>query len=164
MFKLGQFYEMYQPKTITQNLFDENGKYPVYGANGIIGYYNNYNHINSEVVIGCRGNCESVILTKPFSWINGNAMVIKLFKDISISKTELFYLLQTINFNKYIERSGVPQITCKKARNIEIPYPTSYGKMIILSLEKIDKKIDKLTSALLEFNEYKIYLLKNLFI
>lgn len=162
--KLGQFCEMYQPQTITQNLFICNGDHPVYGANGIIGYYNNFNHMNSEVVIGCRGNCESVILTKPFSWINGNAMVIKISRSINISKDELFYLLQTVNFHKYIEKSGVAQITCKKAKQIEIPYPTNYSKIIILGLNEIDKKIDKFISILSIINKCKTYLLKNLFI
>ena len=162
--KLGQFCEMYQPQTITQNLFVFNGDYPVYGANGIIGYYNNFNHMNSEVVIGCRGNCESVILTNPFSWINGNAMVIKIIKNINISKDELFYLLQTVNFHKYIEKSGVPQITCKKAKQIEIPYPSNYSKIIMLGLKEVDKKIDKFTSTLSITNKCKTYLLKNLFI
>ncbi len=33
----------------------EEGKICVYGANGVIGYYDEYNHEDSEVAVTCRG-------------------------------------------------------------------------------------------------------------
>ncbi len=43
-----------QWKTIpTSELLDEG--YPVYGANGIIGYYSEFNHENPVVAVTCRG-------------------------------------------------------------------------------------------------------------
>jgi type I restriction enzyme, S subunit len=51
--------------------------YPVYGANGIIGYYNEYNHEKSTLAITCRGaTCGSIHLTKPKSYITSNAMAL----------------------------------------------------------------------------------------
>ena len=46
---LGNECEMYQPKTISTKDLVENGKYTVYGANGIIGKYNDYNHEESQL-------------------------------------------------------------------------------------------------------------------
>ena len=63
-----------QWKTIPTNELLEDG-YPVYGANGIIGYYNEYNHEKSVVTITCRGaTCGSVNITVPKSYVTGNAM------------------------------------------------------------------------------------------
>jgi hypothetical protein len=42
--KLGEICEMYQPKTITGKELVKDGAYPVYGANGVIGRYNQFNH------------------------------------------------------------------------------------------------------------------------
>ena len=42
---------LYQPKTISSKLLVENGKYPVYGANGIIGKYDDFNHEKEEFLI-----------------------------------------------------------------------------------------------------------------
>ena len=41
---LGEICEIYQPKTISKKEMLPNGKYPVFGANGIIGTYDQYNH------------------------------------------------------------------------------------------------------------------------
>ena len=46
--------------------------YPVYGANGIIGYYSDYNHEKPTLMVTCRGaTCGSINVSEPFSWING---------------------------------------------------------------------------------------------
>ena len=77
---------LYQPKTISSKLLVENGKYPVYGANGIIGKYDDFNHEKEEFLITCRGaTCGNVHITKPFSWINGNAMVVQPFNRSFLS-------------------------------------------------------------------------------
>ena len=47
--------DCYQPKTISMSQLDENGAYPVYGANGVIGRYNQYNHREQEILLTCRG-------------------------------------------------------------------------------------------------------------
>ncbi|MCD7843537.1 MAG: restriction endonuclease subunit S, partial [Clostridiales bacterium] len=63
-----------QWKTIPASELKEVG-YPVYGANGIIGYYDKYNHEAETVAITCRGaTCGTVNLTKPKAYITGNAM------------------------------------------------------------------------------------------
>ena len=41
---LGKSFELYQPKTITTKDLIEDGKYQVYGANGVIGRYDKFNH------------------------------------------------------------------------------------------------------------------------
>ena len=75
---LGEMCEMYQPKTISKKMLQIDGKYPVYGANGVIGRYNEFNHENPQLLVTCRGaTCGSVNISEPNSWINGNAMVIQ---------------------------------------------------------------------------------------
>ena len=76
MVKLGDVCEVYQPKTIAKKEMKIDGQYTVFGANGPIGKYNKYNHIESEVLVGCRGSCGVVNISAPMSWINGNAMVV----------------------------------------------------------------------------------------
>lgn len=112
-----------QWKTLSVKELDENGIYNVYGANGIIGKYNEYNHKNPALIIGCRGTCgaESVRITKPFSYINGNAMC---FDNISsnFNIKFLFYFLKSLDYSKIITGVAQPQITGKSLLNIEVPY------------------------------------------
>ena len=79
---LGEFADLYQPKTISDKDMIEDGEYLVYGANGIIGRYSEYNHEDSMVTISCRGNCGIINVTRPYSWITGNSMVVKPKDDI----------------------------------------------------------------------------------
>ena len=64
--KLGDICNLYQPKTISGEMLIADGKYLVYGANGVIGRYNQYNHEESEVLLTCRGaTCGSINVSKP---------------------------------------------------------------------------------------------------
>ena len=74
---LGDLVEMYQPETITSDKFVSNGTYPVYGAGGIIGFYDKYNHKEPQLMVSCRGVCGKTEISLPKSFIIGNQMVIK---------------------------------------------------------------------------------------
>ena len=92
--KLGEGCNIYQPKTLSSKELVEDGKYLVYGANGVIGKYNSYNHESSEVLMTCRGaTCGTINVSKPYSWINGNAMVVHPQQN-KLSQNFLFYLLK----------------------------------------------------------------------
>lgn len=72
--KLGDVCNLYQPKTITSSELIEDGEYVVYGANGIIGRYDKYNHDEPEVIITCRGaTCGTINITTGKCWISGAA-------------------------------------------------------------------------------------------
>ena len=99
-----------QWKTIPTNELLEDG-YPVYGANGIIGYYNEYNHEKSVVTITCRGaTCGSVNITVPKSYVTGNAMCLDNVRH-DVNLEYLYYCLLHYDFNSVISGSAQPQIT-----------------------------------------------------
>ena len=99
-----------QWKTIPTNELLVEG-YPVYGANGIIGYYNEYNHEEPVVTITCRGaTCGSINITVPQSYVTGNAMCLDdVRQDIELEY--LYYCLLQYDFNNVISGSAQPQIT-----------------------------------------------------
>ena len=95
------------------------GKYPVYGANGIIGYYNDYNHENETLMIGCRGTCGALNISQPFSYINGNAMALDdLVDDIDIRY--LYYALMGRGFQDVISGAVQPQIIRADLEKMEV--------------------------------------------
>ena len=64
-----------QWKTISTDMLVDEG-FPVYGANGVIGYYSEYNHETPTLLVTCRGaTCGTLNICQPFSYVNGNAMV-----------------------------------------------------------------------------------------
>ena len=127
--KLGEVCEMYQPKTITGKEMLEDGPYPVYGANGVIGRYHQFNHDEPQLLITCRGaTCGSVNISAPQSWITGNAMVVRpKGRDIEIRFLE--YLFRGgIDISKAITGAAQPQITRANLSPLEISYPASVGE------------------------------------
>ena len=143
MVELGEVCEIYQPKTITSKEIKSEGKYKVFGANGVIGYYDKYNHEDSEVLITCRGaTCGTLNLSEPNSWITGNAMAIKP-KDDLLSKQFLFYILKNSNLKSVISGSAQPQITRTSLSPLEIPFPPlSVQKETVEQIEVKQNAID----------------------
>ena len=108
-----------QWKTIPTNALLEDG-YPVYGANGIIGYYDEYNHEEPVIAITCRGaTCGTINLTVPKAYITGNAMCLdNVCADVL--PDYLYYCLLHYNFNNIISGSAQPQITRQGLAKVEI--------------------------------------------
>lgn len=143
MVELGEICDLYQPKTITSNEIIKNGRYKVFGANGVIGTYNKYNHENSEIAVTCRGaTCGTVNMTIPKSWITGNAMVVNPLND-NILKPFLYHVLKNIGFESVISGAAQPQITKTNMKHLKIPLPPlEIQKEIVAEIEQYQKVID----------------------
>lgn len=108
-----------QWKTLQTSELLEEG-YPVYGANGIIGYYSEYNHEKSVIAITCRGaTCGTINITVPESYVTGNAMCLDNVRSDVLQKY-LYYCLQHYDFNNVISGSAQPQITRHGLEKVEI--------------------------------------------
>ncbi|MEN9945995.1 MAG: hypothetical protein RLZZ293_381, partial [Pseudomonadota bacterium] len=146
--KLKNIALIYQPRTITQTEFSESG-YPVFGANGIIGYYREYNHELEQIAITCRGNtCGTVNFTNKKSWITGNAMVINVDNNLSVDKKFLYQILKNTNLTYLITGTGQPQITSKIGEHfLNLPTLEEQTKIANL-LTSIDDEIERLKQIL----------------
>ena len=141
---LSEIAQIYQPQTISSAELTEDG-FLVYGANGIIGKYKDYNHKTEQICITCRGNtCGMVNYTKPMSWITGNAMVINTDKyQDKVYKKYLYHYLSAYNFNSIISGSGQPQIVRTPLEKLKITLPTiSEQKQKAMILDKVQDKIE----------------------
>ena len=163
---LSEIAQIYQPQTISSAELTEDG-FLVYGANGIIGKYKDYNHKTEQICITCRGNtCGMVNYTKPMSWITGNAMVINTdkYRD-KVYKKYLYHYLSAYNFNSIISGSGQPQIVRTPLEKLKITLPTiSEQKQKAMILDKVQDKIEINHNILNLYILQKQYLLRQMFI
>ena len=162
--KLGDVGKVYQPKTISQTDLTTKG-FDVYGANGIIGKYSEYNHEFEQIAVTCRGNtCGTVNFTKPKSWITGNAMVVNVDDSKVVNKTFIYYQLSHTNLTYLITGSGQPQITGDiKTHKVKIPSLPEQTK-IANFLSSIDNKIEQVGKQLDESKQFKKALLQQMFV
>ena len=144
---LGEFCTMYQPQTIGTDKLSEKGLYRVYGANGVVGMYDEYNHENSEIAMACRGNsCGTLNRTMPYSWITGNAMVIQM-KDSSINNEFIKQAIAYVNISGAITGSGQPQLTRENLNSVVCIKPSEKV------LQQFSKIVEAIVSAQLHIVE-----------
>lgn len=142
--KLNSIANLYQPEILPSNLMKEDGKYFVYGANGIVGRYNKFNHEHPEIAICCRGaSCGNYLMTLPKSWITGNSMVVTP-KDSSVTKEYLYHSLRYIDIKRYVTGSAQPQITRSNLDGIKVVIPP------FKSLEHFSNKAEKIRNELIK--------------
>ena len=141
--KLGDVAELYQPQTIQSEDLSQTG-YPVYGANGLIGYYNNYNHEYPQVVITCRGSsCGTVNFTPGKCWITGNAMVFIFDNNREVNISFFYYFISNSSFVNLISGSGQPQIVRQPLLKFELRIPPLKEQTAIAEvLTAADREID----------------------
>lgn len=143
---LGDVCELYQPKTISTKEMVDDGAYVVFGANGVIGRYDQYNHEEPQLLITCRGaTCGAVNVSTPKAWINGNAMVVRP-KGNDIDLRFLEYLFRGgVDLSRTITGAAQPQITRQTLAPLVISYPTSLPEQ-----QRIVTKLDAAFRALRE--------------
>lgn len=142
--KLEEVCKLYQPETIASDEMKEGGDYKVYGANGVIGFYHEYNHELPEVIITCRGaTCGTINFTESKAWITGNAMVAQP-KNENISKKYLFEILEFCDLNSTITGTAQPQITRENLSPYRIPLPPpKIQQQIADECEAVDQETDQ---------------------
>ena len=117
---LGEICRPKQWKTVSVSQLCENG-YPVYGANGVIGKYKDFNHKKETILVTCRGaTCGTLNICAPFSYVNGNAMALDSL-DKSVDLRYLYFFLKGRGFHDVISGSAQPQIIRSAIERIEVP-------------------------------------------
>jgi type I restriction enzyme S subunit len=146
---LGETCEMYQPKTIGTRDLVADGPYPVFGANGVIGRYDKFNHEEPQLLITCRGaTCGSVNISQPKSWITGNAMVVRPLDHSLDLKFLEFVFRGGIDISKAITGAAQPQITRTNLSPLLIRFPKSSDeqKKLAAQFENLTDETQRLES------------------
>lgn len=104
----------------TSPVRDPDGRYPVYGANGVIGYAAEHNSRGPLIVIGRVGSfCGSVRYCDSDVWVTDNALVCRA-KTPGESRY-WYYALQACGLNRYRGGSGQPLLTQSVLQDVMIP-------------------------------------------
>ncbi len=116
------------------------GNYPVYGGNGILGYTDDYNMENC-IIIGRVGvYCGSVYLEREKCWVSDNAIIVQAKDGADLEY--LFYLLKRLRLNERQIGTSQPLLTQNILNNIEVNVPDFVIQQKIASiLSALDKKI-----------------------
>lgn len=107
--KLNDIFKINYGKNLPTKKILNNG-YPVFGGNGIIGYYSNYMYETPKILISCRGAASGKIhISKEKSFVTNNSIVLD-----EKQKNYFYYFKELYKYNdfkRYTTGSAQPQIT-----------------------------------------------------
>ena len=110
--KIDDVFKIKYGKTLSTSKINKTGKYPVYGANGVIGFYNEKNCSDCVVLITSRGNGSGDI-SRTYdkeSFVTNNSFIVNPFNK-SYRLSYVHQLIKTINFKNICTGSAQPQLT-----------------------------------------------------
>ena len=119
-----------------------NGKYPVVGSNGIIGYHNEYTTEFPSITIGRSGNVGNPFIVYGRTWSHNTTLYVKDFKGND--PTFVFYFLKMMNLANYAGGSAVPTLNRNHIHTLPVKVPESVEaqKKIGYYLRLLDEKIE----------------------
>ena len=150
--------------TLQESDVCEHGAYPVYGANGIVGYLDNYNTEGEAVYIIKDGSGVGTV-----SYVTGKCSATGTLNTLQAkegySLQYLYYLLKVFNFEPYKTGMAIPHIYFKDYGKAKFFCP-SYTEQLqyAQSLSAIDSKLLVEKNILTSLSMQKKYLLRQMFI
>ncbi|WP_415582573.1 restriction endonuclease subunit S [Flavobacterium longum] len=119
------------------------GKIPVAGSNGIIGYHNKSTTKGIGVTIGRSGNLGNSFLWRDEFWAHNTTLYVKDFKGNN--EIFVYYFLKTIDFKSFNVGSAVPTLNRNHVYPLEVSLPPLPEQTAIAAiLSSLDDKIDLL--------------------
>ena len=150
--------------TLQESVVCENGKYPVYGANGIVGYLDYYNTESEAIYIIKDGSGVGTV-----SYVTGKCSATGTLNTLQAkegySLPYLYYMLKVFNFEPYKTGMAIPHIYFKDYGKALIFCPSYTEQLQYASLlSAIDNKLSAEQKVLTNLYLQKQYLLRQMFI
>ena len=150
--------------TLQESEVCEQGTYPVYGANGIVGYLDNYSTEGEAVYIIKDGSGVGTV-----SYVTGKCSATGTLNTLQAkegySLQYLYYLLKVFNFEPYKTGMAIPHIYFKDYGKAKVFCP-SYTEQLQYArlLSAIDNKLSIEQNILTELTLQKQCFLRQMFI
>lgn len=119
----------------------DDGKYPIYGSGGIMGYANDYICKAETVVIGRKGSINKPIFVETPFWNVDTAFGLYANSE-KLNPKYLYYFCEKFDFEKLNTTVTIPSLTKSNLLNVEIPLPNlEKQKQIVELLDKVTRLI-----------------------
>lgn len=145
---------------ITALDISDNGEYPVYGGNGLRGFYKIYNKNGNHILIGRQGALAgNVHLVNGKFWATDHAVIVTLKNDVFINY--FFRILESMNLNQYaFDTAAQPGLSVSRIMNLNIVLPNLKEQHRIADFldskcSEIDTLIENLRARMESAKEYK---------
>lgn len=146
--RLGEIITMIYGSGLTKAQTKPNADFPVFGSNGIVGFYDEFLTDKRAIIIGRKGSSGALNISEKPSWTTDVAYYTEEINNLDFSF--LYYLLSNLNLDK-LGKGIKPGLNRSEAYNLSVPLPPlAEQKRIVEKLEKLMKYCDELEANIRE--------------
>ena len=140
--KIKHLAKLQSGSNLTSNEISDTGSYPVYGGNGLRGFYGSYNCEGSYVLIGRQGAlCGNINYAEDKFWATEHAVV--CYPKKTYNTLWLGEVLRLMNLGQYSLASAQPGLAVERIKGLYVPNPSiEEQNKIALFLKQNIGKID----------------------
>ena len=147
-------------KTLSSEEILDEGPYPVYGGNGLRGFYSEFNTSGEYALIGRQGAlCGNVHFVDGQFWATEHALVTTPSEKVELPY--LYWLLVAMDLNRYVSQTAAqPGLAASVILNVKTVFPPLAEQRTIANfLDKkcaaIDRVISEKESLIADLEAYK---------
>ena len=138
--RLGEVFSLEYGKGLVEKE-RENGEYPVYGSNGVVGYHSQYIVKGPGIIVGRKGTIGAITWSDRNFWPIDTTYYILLKKHKTVLKW-LFYKLSSLKLAKLNMATGTPGLNRDLVYKLKLPLPPlPEQKKIAEILSTVDKRL-----------------------
>ena len=145
--------------SIVSEQIDVEGDFPVYGGNGLRGFYSKYTNEGSYILIGRQGAlCGNINYTEGKFWASEHAVVAYL--QSAVNMKWFGELLRIMNLNQYSLAAAQPGLAMDRIKRLLLPVPPFSEQQVIANYldtetAQIDLKIGLLSQKATQYGKLK---------
>lgn len=160
---LGELCKLVYGKNLSTSQLRESG-FPVFGANGVIGWNNTYLYKSPMVVISCRGEYSGIVnMTPAKSFVTNNSIICEIIDPTIVFKRFLYWFLSIVPRSSVISGSAQPQVIVQDLKRVNVSCPPlPEQRRIAEILDTIDNAIKRTESLISKLKAMKHGLLHDL--
>lgn len=153
MVELGEVCEIKNGRN-QSNVVNPNGKYPIYGSGGIMGYADEYICEEGCTIIGRKGTINNPIFVETKFWNVDTAFGFSA--NEKIDRRFLFFFCCGYNFKQHDTGTTIPSLTKSELLTIKIPLPSFSEQQTIVKAIEEEMQLVNANKRLIEIFEQKI--------
>jgi type I restriction enzyme S subunit len=149
--------------SITSEELEASGEFPVYGGNGLRGYFSKFTHNGHYVLIGRQGAlCGNINYGSGKFFASEHAVVVSPLVNFAVFW--LGELLRVMNLNQYSVSAAQPGLSVGTISALKIPVPPLAEQIAIADFldcetAKLDQMMEKVQAAIGKLQEYRTALI-----
>jgi type I restriction enzyme S subunit len=160
---LGDLFEFKYGKSLPSKERKENGRFPVMGSNGIIGYHDQYLVKGPAVIVGRKGAIGEVTFIDQDFWPIDTTYYVKVTGSIVIKFS--FYLLKSLILSRLDKSTAIPGLNRNDAYDLPVFLPPLPEQRAIVSkieqlFSELDSGVENLKKAQAQLKVYRQAVLK----